>query len=719
MRVAAEAGGFRAKGISGTHVVLIALDCDDSARAGLMGFAFQREVVGGRGRGSKWLNAQKVFKSVVPDPKAERDPKDPTQPRRYSTLEHPIQSFLWGDYTAEPDTTYRFTIFPMRGKPGALEQGKPVSIEIRTEKELDRGHGVWFNRGAIASQAFARKFGNKALTDEEKNDPDFPETKWLSRGLIEACLGYIDETPAGDGLRVAAYEFTYPPVLDALKAALDRGVDVRIVYHDTSDGDGANEKAIKTAGLPREVRSRQVLFPRSKTKIPHNKFIVRLKGGRDPVEVWTGSTNFTWSGFIGQTNVGYRVQDAATAEQYLKYWEVLKTDPELDDARESAMQLTPDPAAVIDPNSIVQVFSPRPKATLLSWYGARMLNGVTSVMFTAAFGIARQLTGSIADKRDALRFVLMEKPVTPEAKRELTQDRNRVILSYGVPLGEIYEIKNGKVASRKRIQEFDLDKQFFKEEHFRKKNDGFVFFVHTKFLLIDPLSDDPLVCSGSANFSSNSLLQNDENMLLVRGDTRVADIYMTEFDRIFRHFYFRDVANEIEAKGGKAAGAFLDETDAWTESYFKPGAFKTLRREMFFATPATTWFANAALPAKKGAAKKGAAKKGAAKKGAAKKGAAKKGGAKASAKKGAARKGGAAKAARGGAKKGPAQKRAAKKAATKTGAAKRTSANKGRKTPAKATKRGAAKRATGSRGRPASKAAAKRGTKGAGRKSRG
>jgi phosphatidylserine/phosphatidylglycerophosphate/cardiolipin synthase-like enzyme len=233
-----------------------------------------------------------------------------------------------------------------------------------------------------------------------------------------------------------------------------------------------------------------------------------------------------------------------------------------------------------------------------------------------------------------MRFVLMEKPVTPEAKRELTRDRNHVILSYGVPLGEIYQIKNGKVTTRKRIQEFDLDKEFFREEHFRKKNDGFVFFIHTKFLLIDPLSDDPLVCSGSANFSSNSLLQNDENMLLVRGDTRVADIYMTEFDRIFRHFYFRDVANEIEAKGGKAEGAFLDETDGWTDSYFRPGAFKTLRREMFFATPTTTWFANAALPAKKGGGKTGAAKKGAAKKSGAKKGPAKKAPVKAAAKRG-------------------------------------------------------------------------------------
>jgi phosphatidylserine/phosphatidylglycerophosphate/cardiolipin synthase-like enzyme len=43
-----------------------------------------------------------------------------------------------------------------------------------------------------------------------------------------------------------------------------------------------------------------------------------------------------------------------------------------------------------------------------------------------------------------------------------------------------------------------------------------VFFVHTKFLLIDPLSDDPLVCTGSANFSGASLTANDENMPMIR-----------------------------------------------------------------------------------------------------------------------------------------------------------------------------------------------------------
>jgi phosphatidylserine/phosphatidylglycerophosphate/cardiolipin synthase-like enzyme len=322
---------------------------------------------------------------------------------------------------------------------------------------------------------------------------------------------------------------------------------------------------------------------------------VRLKDGTDPVEVWTGSTNFTPSGFLGQTNVGHRVADAKTAAEYLAFWELIKTDPDVKAARAKLATLTPNPAEAITAKSVARLFSPRAKAEMLGWYGRRMLDACNSVWFTAAFGVSKDLIEPIAKKRKRMRFVLMEKPAPEDLKKTLTADFNRVVLSYGVPLGQIYRMKDGKPTARVPVKEFELDKWFFKEEHFRPKNDGFVFFVHTKFLLIDPLSDDPLVCSGSANFSSGSLLQNDENMLLVRGNTRVADIYMTEFDRIFRHFYFRNIANELAAAktSDDATAIFLDETDAWTNSYFKPGTLKTNRRLMFFEQPTTTWFANA------------------------------------------------------------------------------------------------------------------------------
>jgi len=376
--------------------------------------------------------------------------------------------------------------------------------------------------------------------------------------------------------------------------------------------------AMGAAGLP--INDQEITFHRSKTKIPHNKFIVRLQGGKKPVEVWTGSTNFTASGFLGQTNVGHRIKDDTTAEQYFAFWKLVKTDPKLDDARDTMAELTPDPAEAIDPKSVVRFFSPRSKAVMLGWYGRRMLDAANSVWFTAAFGVTKVLVAPIAKKRLQMRFMLMEKPAPPAQKKALTADFNHVILSYGVPLGEIYQIKNGKVTSRKRVQEFELDKWFFKEELYRPKNDGFVFFVHTKFLLIDPLSDDPLVCSGSANFSPNSLLQNDENMLLIRGNTRVADIYMTEFDRVFRHFYFRNIANDLAAAktSDDAQAIFLDETDAWSDPYFKTGTYKNNRRLMFFETTTSTWAANAAMgvksQAKKTSGKKGAVKKVAARK---------------------------------------------------------------------------------------------------------
>lgn len=608
MRVPAHAQrDFRAKAISGIRTVLIALDCPEKRRHGLKGFAFERERVAPGGK-PKWLRSLKVFKSIVPDPTNARDPQDPTKPARFYTNDFPIQSFLWGDYGAEPDTTYRYRILPMYGKPGKLttDAKDEIKFEVRTEKEFDGRHGVWFNRGAIASQKFAEEFGNRP--PQNIDDPTDLEVVWLSRGLLEACLAYIKDTPAGDALRVAAYEFTYAPVLKELKNARDRGVDVQIVYHDTSDAkDAPNETAMATAGLP--VNDQKTTFNRTNTKIPHNKFIVRLKNGQDPVEVWTGSTNFTPSGFLGQTNVGHRVADKTTAQQYLEYWKILKTDPELADARERAAELTPNPSEVIAKKSIARLFSPRAKAEMLGWYGRRMLNAASCVCLTAAFGITAKLVAPIAQRRDQMRFVLLEKPPSDTLKKELRKDFTHLIPSYGVPLGELYTMKNGKPTARKRIEEFELDKWFLREEHFRPKNAGFVFFVHTKFLLIDPLSDDPLVCSGSANFSPNSLLQNDENMLLIRGDTRVADIYLTEFDRIFRHFYFRDIANELAAKGNNAKSAFLDESDAWTDSYFKPGRLKTNRRQMFFAQPKATWFANATLPTKKSVSAKSTAKK--------------------------------------------------------------------------------------------------------------
>lgn len=564
MRVRAQSTGFKVHAISGTHVVMLAFDSDEVACQGLLGFAIFRHD---HTENEKyWLLGSKVFKSVIPAPSA----KDPA----VSSLEHPIQSFLWSDYSAKPGYKYSYVVRPMRGVPGNLQPVCDISIEIETEAEEGHKHTVYFNRGAIASQAYARKY--KSSVPPQPNNPNHPQTAWLSRGLLEATIRFIDQAQRGDKLRCAAYEFQFEPIIKAFMAAAQRGVDVKIsyeagqnkkggIYHDTPTTK-SNLKAIRTLQVPAEI-----LLKRTKRKaIPHNKFIIFIKGGVAK-EVWTGSTNFTQSGFLGQSNVGHLIRDEAVAMIYLGYWEVLSGDPESDDLRTHVMNATPNPAKIL-PSGEMLVFSPRTSSTMLDWYADTIKSAEQAVMFTAAFGVNTRLVPAFAEDKDFLRFILTEKSVRPETKVLFDKDRD-LLISKGSTLG--------RDAFQRKLPGWELDKWFHDEEHYRGTR-GHVFYVHTKYLMIDPLSDDPMIFTGSANFSAPSLLSNDENMMLIRGDKRVADIYLTEFDRLFRHFWFRQFANQAGERSASAEKAkFLIEDDSWTNSAFEDGNFKQRRRKLF------------------------------------------------------------------------------------------------------------------------------------------
>jgi phosphatidylserine/phosphatidylglycerophosphate/cardiolipin synthase-like enzyme len=88
--------------------------------------------------------------------------------------------------------------------------------------------------------------------------------------------------------------------------------------------------------------------------------------------------------------------------------------------------------------------------------------------------------------------------------------------------------------------------------------------------------------TGTANFSGASQTANDENMLVIRNDERVADIYFGEFMRIFDHLYSRYIVGKMKAAGKNDPDAgFLKETaDEWLPQHFKQGR-KELRRRYF------------------------------------------------------------------------------------------------------------------------------------------
>jgi hypothetical protein len=202
-----------------------------------------------------------------------------------------------------------------------------------------------------------------------------------------------------------------------------------------------------------------------------------------------------------------------------------------------------------------------------------------TVMRTSAFGVTKKLAEYFNNDRDYLRYILMEQKSRGEGVEEmLRRDRDtRIVLGQGLGV-------QGSMGNWSDIPGWKLEQWMWREHHFRSS--GHVFFVHTKYMLIDPLTDDPKVFTGSANFSPNSLTSNDENMLLIRGDKRVADVYVTEFMRLLNHFYFRQVANRMARDGtSDPAVAHLREDDGWVAGHFRAQNYRSKRREMFGIAP--------------------------------------------------------------------------------------------------------------------------------------
>jgi hypothetical protein len=568
--VSARRGGFRVYAVSGVNTVSFGISATAAARRGLLGFAVER-IDPTEGERSV-MPGYKVFRSVIPQP-------DPTT--AVSTWEHPIQSLVWDDFTGKPDREYQYLFHPVRGRPDALTRAGPVPITVRTEPLFTTGHGhdVFFNRGVASSQAYRRRFGDQR-PDQLAPALRAEAIQWLTRDLDEALIGFVNAAITGDTLLGCFYEFRFAPVLDAFRAAIKRGVDVRLLVDGKINGPGGlepgsfprtdNVEAIDAAGIPRanvtwrEARS---------SAIAHNKFMVRVAGGHEPTEVWTGSTNLSLGGLAGQTNVGHWVRDPAVATVFRSYWDLLGTDPggrrgqpagEVRRAnaafRAAVTALTPAPptgrAGLAVGTSVV--FSPRSDLTALDLY-TRLLDADTTSWagMTLAFGVPKHIRAALLDNTaaDHVTFLLLE---SADGGRPRLTARQNLYTAWGTSLPDgLHRWTRELTGPRLGLN-------------------SHVFYIHSKFLLSDPLGADPVVVTGSANFSTASTTDNDENMLIIRGERRVADIYFTEFNRLFNHYYFRSVTEIMGRRQDPDEVSFLAETDSWTGKY-AAGTLRTKR----------------------------------------------------------------------------------------------------------------------------------------------
>ena len=550
MRTIKTNGPLSVQAIVGSYVVLLGIDMDETKTNGLLGFGIQRTDLADNNNKPVWLAGFKSFKQA-------NLPRGTIAP----TNEHPIQAFLWGDYTVRKDHQYKYRVVAMSGKPGELHESDEVSISVEMEKETKEGHYIYFNRGIAGSQAYVRKFGNKK--------PNVIGTKafdWLSRGLVKALIYFIRQANGPDGaIHASVYEFQYAPILEEFKSCIDRGVDVKIIF-DCKNEDifvngspkgpwKGNLEALRGSAIPEScVKARKA----NPSFISHNKFIVLLQNN-EPKQVWTGSTNITIGGIFGHSNVGHLVRDESVAQAYERYWQELDKDPDAKNLRPWNTSNFPVPVDLSPPNSVIAIFSPLNDLKALEWYVSRMDKANTATFLTAAFGVHDLLENVYTTKKNNLRYLMLESE-DEDIEKLRGWKYNRISI--------------GNVLEENKFEHWLAEMLTGFNRHVR--------YIHTKYMLIDPLSDDPLIITGSANFSNASTKNNDENMLVIRGDTRVADLYLTEFMRLFMHFYFRTIVNGIGPADSDPEAGFLKNDDRWLSPYYQKDSFKCKER-LYFA----------------------------------------------------------------------------------------------------------------------------------------
>jgi phosphatidylserine/phosphatidylglycerophosphate/cardiolipin synthase-like enzyme len=549
MRESVKGKGITVRLVAGSYVVLIGMSVDPGKEDGLLGFTIERtdHTEGEHG----FLSNNLLF--------AANDVDDPD----YSTEHNPVQTFVWGDYTAKPKHTYTYKVTARYGAAAALEDGPAATVTVETEDPDDptQTHGVYFNRGVAASAAYEQRFGDKRPSEV----PNEEAYHWLSRGLEENLVAFIgaavDDSYA---LRGAFYEFYFEQVLDAFRIAHSAGADVQIAY----DAVPGESTAKKNPIAIEEAQIKGLCTPRTNIDIAHNKFVVLLKNG-EPIEVWTGSTNVSEGGLYGHLNVGHRIRDKGVASRFLDYWERLVKDPERKEMQKFDDQTPTIPDGLPD-DPMTATFSPRSSLDSLNWY-VRLAEGASQGVFlTAAFGMQKEIESIFRGEgeRKYIRYLLMDSEKKQEVEA-LRRDPGNVV-STGAFEGK-GEYKQWLATALKGLNPK-------------------LHYVHTKLMLVDPLSEDPIVVTGSANWSNESSEHNDENMVVIRGEKRVADIYLTDFMRIFNHYRLRGKAEtppeEVAPGPGSPAKAnpaevHLAEDDSWAKPFYEGDSPEAKERKLF------------------------------------------------------------------------------------------------------------------------------------------
>jgi len=105
--------------------------------------------------------------------------------------------------------------------------------------------------------------------------------------------------------------------------------------------------------------------------------------------------------------------------------------------------------------------------------------------------------------------------------------------------------------------------------------------IHDKIVVVDPFRDDCCVITGSHNMGFKASYSNDENLVILSGNRKVAEAYAAHILDVVNHYNWRYKLVKDAKAGKKSSFTDLDNDDSWQDKYFE-GSFLASRDRFFF-----------------------------------------------------------------------------------------------------------------------------------------
>lgn len=452
----------------------------------------------------------------------------------------------------------------------------------------------------------AREEGRVAALKRKIASPESPIRQYLTGDVLGLVRSLLDRArDEGGQVLLALYELSDGELVDAI---LDSKAHVRLILSNSSAGAGSgsatNEDGETNGGKARKVWDAENAPWRQKlveagvdiqhrmfnnSHIGHNKFAVYLDAAKTPRAAMSGSTNWTANGLCAQSNNAIRISDGAVAAAYADAWRRLHDDelplPEPLGAPTRNVQGAAFRQANMTPAEASIAAEPQPSPVRI-WHAPNMaaktkgsavppdledafalIDGAEQAVFFLVFMPSRQgigsvveharkageansdllVIGAVSDPSVLPNYIAPEraprgepKPPKPEEPHEFTSGDNLSIVRADA-------LFKGDLVG-------DFEAEIKKTGH---------AIIHDKIVVIDPLSDKCAVITGSHNLGLKASYENDENLLIIKGNRPLAEAYMSHILDVYDHYRWRARrAEAFDKHPGQDQGAGRLKLDA-------------------------------------------------------------------------------------------------------------------------------------------------------------